>query len=99
MSCMQGWVNREIAMSGRLQDKVALVIGAGSIAEGWGNGKATAVLFAREGAKVFGVDINRDAVQTTVDIITGEGGSAARARRQAPASRGCASCTATAGSP
>ena len=63
-------------MSGRLRDKVALVVGAGSIAEGWGNGKATAVLFAREGAKVFAVDINRAAAQSTVDIIAGEDGTA-----------------------
>jgi hypothetical protein len=40
-------------VSGRLAAKVAVVAGAGSIAEGWSNGKATAVLFAREGAKVF----------------------------------------------
>ncbi len=43
-------------MGDRLKGKVALVIGAGSIGPGWGNGKATAALFAREGAKVFGVD-------------------------------------------
>jgi hypothetical protein len=34
-------------MVGRLQDKIALVVGAGSIEPGWGNGKATPVLFAR----------------------------------------------------
>ena len=45
-------------MADRLKDKVALVVGAGSIGPGWGNGKATAVAFAREGAKVFCVDIN-----------------------------------------
>ena len=39
-------------MAGRLQDKVAIVVGAGSSGPGWGNGKATAALFAREGAKV-----------------------------------------------
>jgi NAD(P)-dependent dehydrogenase (short-subunit alcohol dehydrogenase family) len=44
-------------MAGRLQGRVALVTGAGSIGPGWGNGKATAVLFAREGAKVFAVDL------------------------------------------
>ena len=33
-------------MAGRLQDKVAIVTGAGSAGPGWGNGKATAVLFA-----------------------------------------------------
>ena len=37
----------------RLEGKVAVVTGAGSIAEGIGNGKATSVLFAREGASVF----------------------------------------------
>ena len=36
-------------MAGRLQDKVALVVGAGSVGPGLGNGKAAAVLFAREG--------------------------------------------------
>ena len=40
-------------MADRLKGKVALVVGAGSIGAGWGNGKATAVVFAREGAKVF----------------------------------------------
>ena len=39
-------------MVGRLHEKVALVVGAGSIGPGWGNGKAAAVLFARKGAKV-----------------------------------------------
>jgi NAD(P)-dependent dehydrogenase (short-subunit alcohol dehydrogenase family) len=36
----------------RLKDKVALVMGAGSAGPGWGNGKACAVQFAREGARV-----------------------------------------------
>jgi NAD(P)-dependent dehydrogenase (short-subunit alcohol dehydrogenase family) len=43
----------------RLQGKVAIVTGAGSVGPGWGNGRATAVRFAEEGAKVFAVD--RDA--------------------------------------
>jgi NAD(P)-dependent dehydrogenase (short-subunit alcohol dehydrogenase family) len=59
---------------GRLQDKVALIAGAGSIAEGWSNGKATAVLMAREGAKVFAVDRDLDAANETRDIIVSEGG-------------------------
>jgi NAD(P)-dependent dehydrogenase (short-subunit alcohol dehydrogenase family) len=63
-------------MSGRLRDKIAIVIGAGSSGPGWGNGKATAVLFAREGAKVFAVDIRADAAGETTDIIKGEGGDA-----------------------
>jgi NAD(P)-dependent dehydrogenase (short-subunit alcohol dehydrogenase family) len=61
-------------MGGRLKDKVALITGAGSIGPGRGNGKATAVLFAREGAKVFGVDRNLDAANETKGIIEGEGG-------------------------
>src|SRR6202022_2042488 len=44
---------------------------------GWGNGKATAVTFARQGAQVFCVDRNGKAAQETVDIITSEGGKAA----------------------
>ncbi|HEX9836557.1 MAG TPA: SDR family NAD(P)-dependent oxidoreductase [Alphaproteobacteria bacterium] len=63
-------------MAGRLTDKVALVVGAGSVAPGWGNGKACAVLYAREGARVLAVDINLDAAEETVAIIAGEGGSA-----------------------
>ena len=39
------------ALEGRLRDKVAIVYGAGSIGDGWGNGKAVAVAFARAGAR------------------------------------------------
>jgi NAD(P)-dependent dehydrogenase (short-subunit alcohol dehydrogenase family) len=61
-------------MGERLKDKVALITGAGSIGPGWGNGKATAVLFAREGAKLFAVDLSREAAEETRSIIEGEGG-------------------------
>ena len=61
-------------MADRLRDRVAIVTGAGSIGPGWGNGKATAVLFAREGAKVFAVDLNPEAAEETRGIIAGEGG-------------------------
>jgi NAD(P)-dependent dehydrogenase (short-subunit alcohol dehydrogenase family) len=61
-------------MGDRLKDKVALVSGAGSSGPGWGNGKATAVLFAREGAKVLAADINLDAALETKRIIEAEGG-------------------------
>lgn len=61
---------------GRLSGKRVAVIGAGSIGPGWGNGKATAVLFAREGAEVFCVDRDEDAAGETASIITSEGGSA-----------------------
>ena len=60
-------------MGERLKNKVAIVTGAGSSGPGWGNGKATAVLFAREGAKVFAVDINQEAVEETRQIISDEG--------------------------
>ena len=60
----------------RLKGKIAMVVGAGSIGPGWGNGKATAVTFAREGARVFCVDRNAAAAEETVNIIQGESGSA-----------------------
>jgi NAD(P)-dependent dehydrogenase (short-subunit alcohol dehydrogenase family) len=55
--------------------KVAFVAGAGSVGPGWGNGKATAVLFARQGAKVFGTDINLEAAEETRALIQKEGGT------------------------
>jgi NAD(P)-dependent dehydrogenase (short-subunit alcohol dehydrogenase family) len=61
-------------MGERLKDKVAIVTGAGSVGPGWGNGKATAVLFAREGASVLGADISLAAVEETKGIIDQEGG-------------------------
>ncbi len=63
-------------MAGRLDGKVALIAGAGSVGPGWGNGKAAAVLFAREGAKVFCVDINGAAAEETVSIVRAEDGEA-----------------------
>jgi NAD(P)-dependent dehydrogenase (short-subunit alcohol dehydrogenase family) len=62
-------------MAKRLEDKVALVFGAGSVGPGWGNGKATAVLFAREGAKVVGVDVNPAAAEETRAIVAEAGGT------------------------
>ena len=61
---------------GKLQDRVAIVVGAGSVGPGWGNGKAAAVLFAREGARVLAVDIDAGAAAETAGIIAGEGGTA-----------------------
>lgn len=60
----------------RLKDRVALVFGAGSVGPGWGNGKASAVAYARAGARVVCVDVNLAAAQETVGIIAGEGGQA-----------------------
>src|ERR1700712_958621 len=67
---------REKSME-RLKGKTAMVVGAGSIGPGWGNGKATAGTFARAGAQVFCVDRNMAAAEETARIITGEGGKAA----------------------
>ena len=54
----------------RLKDKVAIVVGAGqSPGEGVGNGRATALTFAREGAKVLCVDYNLGSAEETVDMI------------------------------
>lgn len=59
-----------------LEDKVAIVTGAGSIAPGIGNGRAAAVLFAREGAKVLLLDQNPSAAEETRGMIRKEGGTA-----------------------
>jgi len=61
-------------MGQRLKDKVALVFGAGSSGPGWGNGKAAAALYAREGAWVFAVDVRTDAADETRRVIEAEGG-------------------------
>ncbi len=61
-------------MSNRLKGKAAVVTGAGSIGPGVGNGKATAVLYAREGARVVLVDINPEAADETKSIIDWERG-------------------------
>ncbi len=62
-------------MGTRLQGKVALVTGAGSVGPGWGNGRAAAVLFAREGAKVVVVDRDEAAGVETAKLIEAEGGT------------------------
>lgn len=66
-------------MTGRLKGKTAVVMGAGSIGPGWGNGKATAVLFAREGADVVCVDRDLAAANETAAIIAKEGKGSALA--------------------
>jgi len=65
-----------------LEGKVAFVSGAGSVgddpdAKVWGNGKATAVLLARQGAKVYGTDLRKEAADVTKGIIEKEGGTCA----------------------
>src|SRR5262245_13878783 len=63
-------------MGTRLSGKIAIVTGAGSRGPGLGNGKATAILFAREGARVLCVDQVKDRAEETVGSIRAEGGEA-----------------------
>jgi NAD(P)-dependent dehydrogenase (short-subunit alcohol dehydrogenase family) len=63
-------------VSGRLADKITIVTGAGSRGPGVGNGKAAAILFAREGARVLCVDQARERAEETVGLIRAEGGQA-----------------------
>ena len=60
----------------RLDNKVALITGCGAIGEGWGNGQAISVLLARQGASIFGVDLNATAAKNTADIVHKEGNAA-----------------------
>ena len=60
----------------RLKDKRVAIVGAGSVGDGIGNGRAIAMLFAREGARVLAADRNLDAAENTVSRITQDGGTA-----------------------
>jgi NAD(P)-dependent dehydrogenase (short-subunit alcohol dehydrogenase family) len=60
--------------TGRLAGKVAIVTGAGCVGPGWGNGRAVAVLFAQQGARVFAVDKNMDAMEETIARVKEAGG-------------------------
>jgi NAD(P)-dependent dehydrogenase (short-subunit alcohol dehydrogenase family) len=62
-------------VAGRLEGKRAVVVGAGQTpGETIGNGRATAVLFAREGAHVVAVDRHEGSARETADMIADEGG-------------------------
>jgi NAD(P)-dependent dehydrogenase (short-subunit alcohol dehydrogenase family) len=63
-------------VSARLSGKTAIVIGAGSIGPGWGNGKAIAARLAQEGAQVLCVDRNHAAASETAEIIVSQKGTA-----------------------
>jgi NAD(P)-dependent dehydrogenase (short-subunit alcohol dehydrogenase family) len=64
-------------MAKRVEGKTAIVVGGGQTAgQTVGNGRATAVVLAREGAHVMVVDRRLEAAQATVDLIAGEGGDA-----------------------
>jgi len=63
------------ASPARLHDKVAIVTGAGSVGPGWGNGRAIAVRFAEEGAKVWAVDRNPAHLGETLARVREFGGT------------------------
>jgi len=60
---------------GRLEGKVAIITGAGSVGPGWGNGRAMAVRFAGEGAKVFACDRDLARLEETLARVKEEGGT------------------------
>jgi len=62
-------------MGERVKGRVAIVTGGGSVGSGIGNGKASAILYAREGARVMVVDYRLEAAEETERIIKGEGGN------------------------
>jgi NAD(P)-dependent dehydrogenase (short-subunit alcohol dehydrogenase family) len=61
-------------MTGRLQGKVAIVTGAGCVGPGWGNGRATCLRFAEEGAKIFAVDLKAETMAETLQRVRDAGG-------------------------
>ena len=84
-------------MGGRLQGKFAIITGAGqSAGETIGNGRAMALLFAREGAQVLCVDRRLESASETVDLITADGGSALPFQADVSHDDGCASVAAEA---
>ena len=82
-------------MGERLKGKVAIVTGAGSVIPGMGNGKATAILFAREGARVMVVDLNLEATEETKRIIDEEGGNGVAFKADVSKSSDCKSMVET----
>jgi NAD(P)-dependent dehydrogenase (short-subunit alcohol dehydrogenase family) len=81
--------------AGRLAGKVAVVAGAGSQGEeaGVGTGRASAVLFAREGARVVVVDVNPKAAGVTAGLIGDEGGQCVTVTADVTRDEDCAAVT------
>lgn len=71
---MSNNTSSQVDHHGRLAGKVAFITGAGSVGPGWGNGRATAVRFAEEGARVFGVDRDVERMAETAQRIAEAGG-------------------------
>ena len=60
-----------MTIAGRLDGKTAIITGAAS-----GIGRATAILFAREGAKLALADLNEKGLEETLNLVQGQGGQA-----------------------
>jgi NAD(P)-dependent dehydrogenase (short-subunit alcohol dehydrogenase family) len=74
----------------RLNDKVAVVVGAGQTpGDELGNGRAAALLFAREGARVLGVDRDLDSARETEEMIRADGGEAESLKADITAEADC----------
>ncbi|TFV64735.1 SDR family oxidoreductase [Geodermatophilus sp. DF01-2] len=90
-------------MGGRMSGKVAIVTGAGSVGPGWGNGRAAAVLFAAEGARVLAVDLDEQALEETLAAVAERGGEirphVCDVTDSAAVAAMVASCTETLGTP
>jgi NAD(P)-dependent dehydrogenase (short-subunit alcohol dehydrogenase family) len=77
-------------VAGRLAGKVAIVVGAGQTpGETIGNGRATALLFAREGARVLAVDRRGDSAEETCARVAEEGGEAVAFEADVSREAGC----------
>ncbi|MBO0872619.1 MAG: SDR family NAD(P)-dependent oxidoreductase, partial [Pseudonocardia sp.] len=61
-------------MTGRLAGKCVVVSGAGSVGPGWGNGRATAVMFSGEGARVLAADLEPESLEETLAKAAEVGG-------------------------
>ena len=80
----------------RLKGKVAIVAGGGASGSVLGNGQATAILFAREGAKVLVADAVEERAQATVEMIKKEGGTASALRVEVSKAADCKAMVQTA---
>ena len=67
----EGEIKMSSTTSGRLSGKTAVITGGAA-----GIGRASSLMFAKEGARVVIIDINKEAARETVDMITAEGGLA-----------------------
>ena len=75
----------------RLRNKVAVVVGAGQTpGDTIGNGRATAILFAREGARVVLVDHNYESAKETQALIEAEGGTCLSVKADVTRAADCA---------